>query len=163
RLPIHDRHDHITVVRPPVLAIVLAWSSRVIWMAVVKPQHSLPILLRLALGRKLHPRVDRKPVVSLVCLEYVLPLHQPFHNPPLHAPTFPPLITHVPTTQDPAALIWKRGRSLTLDLPPQLRFQNQRHHGQFSASLVTSCQKLSDKYLAAESEKIVTTTPSFNS
>ena len=36
-----------------------------------------------------------------------------------------------------------------------------RAHGQISASPVP-CQKLSDRYLAAESQKIVTTTPSFS-
>src|SRR5215212_217386 len=63
---------------------------------------------------------------------------------------------------DAAAFLGIRRLTFGLDLAIQFRRQHQWFHGQFSASPIGSAQKLSERYLLAESQKIVTTTPSFS-
>src|SRR4030095_5740372 len=74
---------------------------------------------------------------------------------------------HFAADQDAAALVRVGGGAFRFDPAAQRRRQDKRRrgHGQFSASLLSSDsrQKLSERYSAAESQKIVTTTPSFNS
>src|ERR1700722_20006053 len=73
-----------------------------------------------------------------------------------------PPVAHVSAQDDAAAFVGVRRRSFPSNLLKLRGSKNKRAHGQVSASAASSRQKSSDMYLAAESQKIVTTTPSFN-
>src|SRR5678815_499946 len=158
RLAPGDGDDDVAVERPGVLAVVLARPGGVVRVAVVEPQHRLALGVGFALGLELRPRVDREPVVALVGREHVLPRLQPLDQSPAAL---------VAPDQDAAALVRVSGGAFGFDPAAQAGGQYQWRcgaHGQISASLsIDSRQKLSERYLAAESQKIVTTTPSFNS